>query len=200
MKTALIIGNGSDIAVSAAAKLQHSHKVLGLNRSQVDLANIDSEDKLHEYLKAIDPDCVINCAGVFGDNSLPYDTVMSVNFKSNWSVIKYYIDNPPSKVVKFVMVGSSTYSQGRKNHILYAASKSALYSMWQGASEYVSENLILGLINPVRVNTKMVQHLTHPTPELCLEASDVANKIVDMCHNMTVSQSVDMGYKSKEIL
>lgn len=198
MKTALIIGSRSDIAVAAANKLSSQYHVIGVDRTQVDLTDSNSQQKIHDLLATHDPDVVVNCTGVFGGNDIDYDTVMDVNLRSNWSVVKYYIDNPPPKTVKFVMIGSSTYSQGRRNFILYAASKSALYSMWQGASEFVSPNMVLGLINPVRVNTKMVSHLQHPTPELCLEAEDVADKIVDMCNNMITSQSVDMGYKERK--
>lgn len=198
MKTALIIGSRSDIAVSVQAKLQHNYQLVNIDRTMVDLCDDISDNQIRHLLSQHSPDVIINCAGVFGDNTVDYDTVMNVNLRSNWSVIKYYIDNPPDKTVKFVMIGSSTHSQGRKNYILYAASKGALYRMWQGASEFVSPNLLLGLINPVRVNTKMVSHLQHPTPELCLEAEDVANQIVKMCVDMTASESVDMDYKRKE--
>lgn len=198
MKTALIIGSRSDIAVSVQHKLSHNYQLINVDRTVVDLCDFNSDSRLRDLLTQHSPDVIINCAGVFGDNTVDYATVMDVNLRSNWSVIKYYIDNPPDKTVKFVMIGSSTHNQGRKNYILYAASKGALYRMWQGASEFVSSNFLLGLINPVRVNTKMVSHLQHSTPDLCLEAEDVANQIVSMCNHMTVSESFEMGYKTKE--
>lgn len=198
MKKAMIIGSNSDIAVSTAAGLAHGYELIRIDRTMIDLSDHHSETQLRVLLTYHCPDVIINCAGVFGDNTLVFDSVFDVNVKSNWSVIKYFIDHPPSKPVKFIMIGSSTYNQGRKNYILYAASKSALYSMWQGAREFVSSNLLLGLINPVRVNTKMVSHLHHPNPELCLQAQDVADQVVKMCDEMTTSECVDMGYKQKE--
>ena len=94
------------------------------------------------------------------------------------------------------MLGSSVYKQGRRNFILYAASKAALFNMWQGASEYVSENLKLGLINPVHVLTKMVAHKPHKNPEICLEPIDVAVEIKNLC-SMAESRYIDIDYKRK---
>jgi short-subunit dehydrogenase len=109
-------------------------------------------------------------------------------------VINYYLRNIPTRQINVVMLGSSTYKQGRKNFILYAASKSALYSVWQGASESASDNLKLGLINPVYVHTKMVASRPHANPDICLTPNDVAQEIVKLCHS-TQSQCIDMDYK-----
>jgi short-subunit dehydrogenase len=80
---------------------------------------------------------------------------------------------------------------------LYSASKAALFNIWQGASEFVSDNLKLALINPVHVHTKMVAHKPHPNPDICLEPIDVAREIVNLC-DMTQSRYIDMDYKIKE--
>ena len=177
--------------------LKDEYHIIAVDRKVIDLADSTSEMRINMALTMANPDVVVNCAGVFGDNStLDYDTTFDVNLKSNWSVIKYYIDNPPEKSVKFVMLGSSVYKQGRRNFILYAASKAALFNMWQGASEFVSENVKLGLINPVHVHTKMVAHKPHPNPEICLEPIDVAREIVNLC-SMTESRYIDMNYKER---
>lgn len=197
MKTALIIGSNSDIAKSAIELLQDEYHIIAVDRRVIDLADPTSEMRINMALTMANPDVVINCAGVFKENAdADYDTTFDVNLKSNWSVIKYYIDNPPEKSVKFVMLGSSVYKQGRRNFILYAASKAALFNMWQGASEFVSDNVKLGLINPVHVHTKMVAHKPHPNPEICLEPVDVAREIVNLC-SMTESRYIDMNYKER---
>lgn len=197
MKTALIIGSNSDIAKSAIELLQDEYHIIAVDRRVIDLADPTSEMRINMALTMSNPDVVVNCAGVFKENAdADYDTTFDVNLKSNWSVIKYYIDNPPEKSVKFVMLGSSVYKQGRRNFILYAASKAALFNMWQGASEFVSDNVKLGLINPVHVHTKMVAHKPHPNPEICLEPVDVAREIVNLC-SMTESRYIDMNYKER---
>lgn len=197
MKTALIIGSNSDIAKSAIELLQDEYHIIAVDRKVINLADPTSELRIDMALTMANPDVVVNCAGVFKENAdADYDTTFDVNLKSNWSVIKHYIDNPPQKSVKFVMLGSSVYKQGRRNFILYAASKAALFNMWQGASEFVSENVKLGLINPVHVHTKMVAHKPHPNPEICLEPVDVAREIVNLC-SMTESRYIDMNYKER---
>jgi short-subunit dehydrogenase len=194
LKTVLVIGSNSDIATAAIELLKPNHHIVKIDRSVIDLSLDDSANKLEQFLDSTDPDIVVNCAGVFGNNRLDYDLVFNVNLKSNWTVINYYLRNIPTKQVNVVMLGSSTYKQGRKHFILYAASKSALHSVWQGASEFASENLKLGLINPVYVHTKMVASRPHPNPDICLTPDDVAQEIVKLC-NMTQSQCIDMDYK-----
>jgi NAD(P)-dependent dehydrogenase (short-subunit alcohol dehydrogenase family) len=200
MKKLLVIGDRSDIAQAAIAILKSRYKVVGVNRSTLDLAHPGAETIIRDLLQQHQPDVVLNCAGIFQDNNLKsdFDATFDINVKTQWSVIRYYIDNPPEKRVKFVMIGSSTYRQGRRNFILYAASRAAQYSMWQGASEYVSPMFTIGLINPVRVNTKHVAHIVHPNPAICLEAIDVAYEIEKMCDSMETHQCIDMDYK-KEI-
>lgn len=197
MKTAVIIGANSDIAKSAIQLLQQQYHIVAVGRETIDLDDPTSDMRIGMVLTMAEPDVIVNCAGVFGDNTLDYDTVFNVNLKSNWSVINYYIKNSPTKTVRFVMLGSSTYKQGRKNFILYSASKAALFNIWQGASEFVSDNLKLALINPVHVHTKMVAHKPHPNPDICLEPIDVAREIVNLC-DMTQSRYIDMDYKIKE--
>ena len=196
MKTAVIIGSNSDIAKSAIELLQADYKIIPIDRTVVDLSRDAAYSELQFIIKTSNPDVVINCAGVFGDNTADYDLTFDVNLKSNWAVIKHYIDNPPAKPVKFIMLGSSVYKQGRRNFILYAASKAALFSMWQGASEFVNENLKLGIINPVHVHTKMVAHRPHANPDICLEPIDVAREIINLC-GMSESRYIDMDYKGK---
>jgi len=197
-KTAVIIGANSDIAKSAIQLLEEQYHIVAVGRDTIDLDDPTSDMRIGMVLTMAEPDLIVNCAGVFdGDNTLDYDTVFNVNLKSNWSVINYYIKNPPAKSVRFIMIGSSAYKQGRKNFILYSASKAALFNVWQGASEFVSDNLKLGLINPVHVHTKMVAHRPHPNPDICLEPIDVAREIVNLC-TMTQSRYIDMDYKIKE--
>ena len=195
MKTALIIGSNSDIAQAAMELLKDEYHIVAVNRKVIDLADPTSELRINMALTMATPDVVVNCAGVFMDNAnADYDTTFDVNLKSNWSVIKHYMDNPPDKLVRFIMLGSSVYKQGRRNFILYAASKAALFNMWQGASEAVNENVKLGLINPVHVHTKMVAHKPHPNPEICLDPIDVAVEIKNLC-SMTESRYIDIDYK-----
>ena len=196
-KKLLLIGSNSDIAKSAIELLAGSYDIVKISRQEIDLADPRADAYLEGALKEHDPDVVLNCAGVFGDNQMDFDQVFSVNVRSNWTLINHYLKTSPNKKVKIVMIGSSTYKQGRKNFILYAASKSALHNMWQGASEALeTQGVVLGLINPVRVQTKMVEKIKHPNPQSCLQPRDVAEVIADLCYNMETSRSIDIDYKT----
>ena len=197
MKKAVVIGSNSDIAKAAIELLQDEYHIIPVDRRVIDLADESSDMRINMALTLSEPDLVINCAGVFKENDeADYDTIFDVNLKSNWSVIKHYIDNPPDKLVRFVMLGSSCYNQGRRKFILYAASKAALFNMLQGASEFVGENVQLGLINPVHVHTKMVAHKPHPNPDICLNPIDVAQEIKNLAE-MAESRYIDIDYKKK---
>ena len=197
MTKVLVIGSNSDIAKAAMVRLNDC-EIVGLERSRLDLNSENATNEIRGFLASENPDVVIHCGGIFELNDkAEYDSTFNINLKSHWAVIKYYFDARPEKLVRFISIGSSTYKQGRRNFILYAASRSALYSMWQGSSEFAPENFKLGLINPVRVNTKHVANIPYPHPERCLEADDVAAVIEDMARNMTESHSVDMDYKKE---
>lgn len=110
----------------------------------------------HKLLESANADVVINCVGVFRNDSHTIQETFEVNFGSNWSIIRHYRNNPPKKPVHIIMVGSSAYNGPRRNYMLYAASKAALYSLWQSASEYfLGTEVCISLINPVKVKTRM---------------------------------------------
>ena len=196
MKTALIIGARSDIAQETIRLLGDDWQVTQFNRSHGDLIALETQWKIDACLYAGQPDVIIHCAGIFGGNDLLFTPTFRVNVESAWWPIRYYLDHPPTKPVKIILIGSSCYEHGRKNYILYAASKAALHSIWQGASEAVADSIKIGIIHPVRVNTKMVEHIAHHSPHLCLEAEDVAREIVNMT-TMTEHRHLDMGYKEE---
>lgn len=129
--------------------------------------------KLKKYVNLIEnSDIIINCAGVLGNNNSNYEEVFDVNFNSNWLLIRHFLSHPPQKKVKLIIVGSSSYKKGRDDYMLYSASKAALYNLFQGSVKYFEKsNLILGLINPTGVKTKMTKGLkgNFLSAKLCAE-------------------------------
>ncbi len=103
------------------------------------------------------------------------------------------MDNPPNKVVKIMMIGSSAYLQGRKDYILYAASKSALHNIFEGSSELLSKsNIILGLIHPTRVDTKMLDGVVN-NRSLCLSPKYVAKQIKIFTETVNKSEYISLN-------
>ena len=171
--------------------LTAGYRVIPINSSSVDFNNPESYQQVTTIL-AVNPDVVINCVGHFDNgNTETHHKTFDINDGSNWAIIKHYIDTPSTKPVKIIIVGSSSYLSGRKAYILYAASKAALYNVWQGACDYFSNtDITVSLINPVRTRTPLIDM---STPAVCLTPNDVALEILSMASTSS-NQLVDMKY------
>ena len=172
--------------------LNAGYRVIPINSAIVNFTKSKSHAQVHEILTHAAADVVINCVGHFDKNNIEtHSKTMDINVGSNWSIIQHYIKNPPATPVKIIMVGSSAYRSGRKSYILYAASKAALYNIWQGACDYFQGSTVtLGLINPVRTRTPLIDM---STAAFCLAPKDVALEILSMASTQT-NQLVDMKY------
>jgi NAD(P)-dependent dehydrogenase (short-subunit alcohol dehydrogenase family) len=172
--------------------LNAGYRVIPINSAIVNFTKSKSHAQVHEILTHTDADVVINCVGHFDKNNIEtHSKTMDINVGSNWSIIQHYIKNPPPKPVKIIMVGSSAYRSGRKSYILYAASKAALYNIWQGACDYFQNTTVtVGLINPVKTRTPLIDL---PNAAVCLAPKDVALEILSMASTQT-NQLVDMKY------
>jgi NAD(P)-dependent dehydrogenase (short-subunit alcohol dehydrogenase family) len=191
-KTAVIFGARGGIGASVReAFLDDNYRIVPVNSLGIDFTQADSYEKTSTIL-TVDPDVIVNCVGYFDNtNQETHNKTFDINVGSNWAIIQHYINNPPQKPVKIIMVGSSAYRGGRKAYILYSASKAALYNVWQGASDYFADtNVSVGLINPVRTRTPMIDM---STLAFCYEPEDVAHEILSMA-NTPGKQLVDMKY------
>jgi NAD(P)-dependent dehydrogenase (short-subunit alcohol dehydrogenase family) len=166
--------------------------VMPFDSSRINFADADSYDKVTTALSRHEPDIVINCVGHFDNgNTETHSKTFDINVGSNWSIVQHYINHPATKPVHIVMVGSSAYKSGRRLYILYAASKAALYNVWQGAKDYFAGgNISISLINPVRTRTPMIDMTT---TAFCYEPKDVAQEILRIA-STSGNQLVDMKY------
>lgn len=169
------------------------YEIICPTKNEIDFNSIDSIILIENIIKKYNPDIIINCSGILGDNDTDYDSIFNINLKSNWNILNYYKKNPTDKIVKIIMIGSSAYKSGRRDYILYAASKAALFNMFEGASEYFeSKKIILGLINPSKVDTKMISHLINNKSTNITNPIDVANYIIDFFENMIKSNYINI--------
>jgi len=169
------------------------YEIVSPTRKEIDFNSKNSCNLIEDTIKKYSPDIIINCSGILGDNDTDYDSLFNINLKSNWNILNYYKKNLSNKIVKIIMIGSSAYESGRKDYILYAASKAALFNMFQGASEYFeSSNIILGLINPSKVNTKMISHLKNISKSNLSDPLTIANDIVTFFENITKSNFINI--------
>lgn len=191
-KKVVIFGARGGIGTACReAFLAAGYTVVPVNSNGVDFTQADSYKKASVILDW-EPDVVVNCAGHFDNtNTEKHTTTFDINVGSNWAIIQHYMTKPPTKPVKIVMVGSSAYRGGRRDYILYSASKAALYNVWQGACDYFSESTVaIGLINPVRTRTPMIDMTT---TAFCYEPEEVAELILKIASSDT-NQLVDMKY------
>lgn len=191
-KTAVIFGARGGIGSAVRETfLAAGYRVVPVNSSSVNFNSPESYQQVATIL-SVNPDVVINCVGHFDNgNAETHNKTFDINVGSNWAIIKHYIDTSSTKPVKIIMVGSSSYLSGRKSYILYAASKAALYNVWQGACDYFNNtDITVGLINPVRTRTPLIDM---STTEVCLTPTDVALEILSMASTNS-NQLVDMKY------
>jgi NAD(P)-dependent dehydrogenase (short-subunit alcohol dehydrogenase family) len=189
---AVVIGATGGIGIATAELLlKLGFIVTPVYRVQVDLTAEESVAQISKILTDTNPDIVINCAGVFGLNDIAdYDTTFDVNVRSSWAVIKHYMDNPSNKTVDVVFVGSTAYDHGRKNYMLYSASKSAQHNLFEGAAEFFSDTQTkIHIVHPARTRTPMVAPFNEKLDYL--EPQEVA---------LAIGKCLDSANGSKQIL
>jgi 2-C-methyl-D-erythritol 4-phosphate cytidylyltransferase len=117
---------------------------------------------------------------------------MTINFNSNWAIVQHYLKNP--QAVRIIMVGSSASKAGKKDYMVYSASKAALLNLWQGAKDAFADTAVaIDLVNPVRTRTKMVAPFNDDLDYL--EPEDVARWIINLDQSNNPGKCVDITFK-----
>jgi 2-C-methyl-D-erythritol 4-phosphate cytidylyltransferase len=170
-----------------------------VNSSIIDFNKSLADQEIRGLLANAKPDVIINCAGVFENGwEQNHTRTMNVNFGSNWSVVRHYM-NPENQnyATRVIMIGSSSYVGGKKLYPLYSASKAALYNLWQGVKESLEgTNITIDLINPVRTLTRMATAGKEIDPELdYLRPEQVAEQIYKLVKENQPSRCIDMTFK-----
>ena len=172
--------------------LDAGYSVIPVSRNLIDFACADTEAQIQEFLGYADPDVVINCTGRFSKNNEPAAATMSINFNSNWAIIQHYLNTP--KAVRIIMVGSSAYRSGKKDYMVYSASKAALHNLWQGARDAFADTEVrVDLVNPVRTRTQMVAPFDDQLDYL--EPKEIAGRILQLDQCNDSSRCIDITFK-----
>jgi dTDP-4-dehydrorhamnose reductase len=72
MKRVLIFGSNSTLAKKTKLFLKNDYLVTSLTKKQINFSKINSPSQIHKVLSKVNPDIVINFAGVLGSNSDNY--------------------------------------------------------------------------------------------------------------------------------
>jgi 2-C-methyl-D-erythritol 4-phosphate cytidylyltransferase len=186
---------GASGGIGSAVKqsfLDAGYSVIPVGRNLIDFACADAEAQIQEFLGYADPNIVVNCAGRFAKNDKPAGATMNINFNSNWAIVQHYLNAP--KAVRIIMVGSSAYHSGRKDYMVYSASKAALHNLWQGARDaFADTDVQVDLVNPVRTRTPMVAPFDDQLDYL--EPKEVAGWILQLDQCNDAGRCVDITFK-----
>ena len=139
----------------------------------------NSKKILFNLLNKYNFDIIVNCIGVFGNNSKDFNNIINPNLKSNWEIINFFLNKNPKKTVKIFLIGSSAYSGPRKNYMLYAASKSALNSLYKSANEYfIQQKIFFFIKHPRPFKSRMTRNVSKNN--LKNDPKIIANQIYKM--------------------
>jgi ribitol-5-phosphate 2-dehydrogenase (NADP+) / D-ribitol-5-phosphate cytidylyltransferase len=200
---ALIFGHNGGIGnATRNTLLKSGHRIVPVDRSIIDFNTHDADSQIDQLLTASQPDVIVNCTGVFENGfDKSHTKTMNVNFGSNWSIVRHYM-NPrnQTKPVRIIMIGSSSYSKGKKLYPLYSASKAALYNLWEGARDALADSVVrIDLVNPVRTLTKMSTEGKQIDPNLdYLHPDQVAEEILKLVNDNLPSSCIDIDFEEKK--
>lgn len=194
-KRVVIFGANGGIGQAATEQfLKAGYIVVPVTRGMLDFTDPDSYIVVENLLENQEPDVIVNCVGYFDTtNQETHTRTFDINLGSNWAIIQHYINNPNAKPVNIIMVGSSAYKSGKKNYMLYSASKAALHNLWQGAQEFFGgRGITVNIVHPVRTRTEMVAPFDSKLDYL--DPKDVAQVIVELAQT-TTSSSKELSFE-----
>ena len=177
MRKLLIFGSDGGLGKEICNQLNY-FLIIPINKNKLNFLKSNSMQKVFKILKKENPDIIINCSGVLGSNNLNYTKVFDVNFGSNWNIIRYYLVKNNKKNRKIVLIGSSGYNKGKKDYMLYSASKNALHSLYLSAKEILKKkNIKLDIFHPATMNTKMIKNIKYKKKKI-FDQRKIAKKII----------------------
>jgi len=178
-KKVIILGSSGGLGAEVKKSLSTiKYRIYSFSSKNLNFLMKDSQHKINFYLKKIDPDVIINCAGIFRNNLASFKKIFDVNTKPSWEIINYYINNIPKTKKLIILIGSTAYRGGRKEYILYSASKAALHSIYLGAKKNFKSKIInLKILHPKKIKTKMVNHAKNVKAK---KANYYAKKIINI--------------------
>lgn len=199
-QVAILFGDQGGIgSATRTALLNNGLRIIPVNRNIIDFNTETTDADIKNLLTGAQSDIIINCTGVFVNGwQADHTETMNVNFGSNWSILSHYMDpKNQTKPTRIIMIGSSSYTSGRKLYPLYSASKAALFNLWQGVSDALADTPVkVDLINPMRTMTRMASANKSIQQDLpYLKPEQVAEQIVDLIKQNQPSRCIDMKFE-----
>lgn len=194
-KKAVVFGAHGGIGQATTEQLlKAGYVVIPIHRQLVDFTDANSYTEINTVLDNYKPDVVVNCAGYFDNtNTDSHTKTFDINIGSNWAIVQHYVDNDPKKPVSITFVGSSAHKAGKKNYMMYSASKAALHNLWEGSRDFFAgSNITVNIVHPVRTRTNMVA--PYDSNLDYLDPAEVAETIVELAQ-LTTSNCREISFK-----
>lgn len=153
MKKVLITGGNGDIAQAIKNKLSAFCDVYTPSKNELDVTDLDS---IITYIRACQPDILINCAGYIEPSSIINTTWtnfmkhINTNLVGAFECAKHALIIKPQCII--INIGSSAGLHGKKDWSAYCASKAALISLTESMHEEGFKAICISLS---RTKTKM---------------------------------------------
>ena len=182
-KKVLLFGSTGGLGSEIKKKLDAKYIVFSINKKKINFNDKNSSTKMFKLIKNNDPDIIINCSGILGDNKMSYEKVFNTNVGSNWDIIRFFINNKAriKKKVLIILIGSTAYKSGKKNYLLYSASKNALHNLYEGAKLVMKNSKIkIQIYHPKRMKTKMIHGIKYIKKKTSISPILIAEKICNL--------------------
>lgn len=156
MKKVLLLGGYGQIGKEIFNKIKDNHDVHLTSKKDLCFGRKDDYNNLKKLIVEKKPDLIINCIGVFFENETEFESIINVNYRPTWYVIKILKEMSKNVKINYSVIGSTSYKEGKKNYFLYSSSKSALVNMIEGAQKFFEgSNVSLNVINLPPVESLM---------------------------------------------
>ena len=89
---ALVFGSTGGIGSCVSRQLtQQGHRVVNVDRAQLECADADLEQRISDIITQTAPDWIFNCVGTLGNNQSTYSSVFDAYFGLAWAIVRHYI-------------------------------------------------------------------------------------------------------------
>ena len=148
-----------------------------------------SEDKdIDDLSKAIIPDILINCAGVFPSGPLEktdievFDKCFAVNVRAPFLLMQKYIPSMKNRTWgRIINIGSSSSYSGFPDTSVYCATKHALLGLTRSAFNECKEyNVRVMSVSPGSIKTPMGKFVKGQDYNTFIEPKEAAKFIIDL--------------------
>jgi len=158
-KIVIITGGTGGIGKATAEKFKlNNWKVVAMSREDADVTNPESIEKFFSKYPQID--CLVNCAGIFGNKTLPeYDSesmnkVIAVNEMGTYLCTQAVLQKIISGSI--VNISSVAGQVGSGADPIYAATKGAVLAFTKSMAKALAPNIRVNCVTPGVTDTELL--------------------------------------------